>query len=97
MDAVNQESRCDVAYRILESWGLNAQQRRQLLDSEESILAILSIRDSLCAIFQGDKERGRHWLARPNKAFDGASALEVMLGGDCEKVRKYLRYHVYNA
>jgi len=97
MAAVNQNSRRDVASCILKSWGLDAQQREQLLDTNESILAVLSIYDSLYAIYEGDKDRASQWPARPNRAFDGLRPLDAMLSGDIERVVQYLRYHVYNA
>ena len=40
-----------------------------------------------------EPERGYRWIKAPNEAFGGASALEVMLGGeltDLMRVRRYL-------
>jgi len=97
MDAANQSSRRDSASRILESWGLEAHTREELLDNNEKVLAVLSIYDSLYAIYEGDRDRASQWPTRPNRAFDGLRPLDAMLSGDIERVAQYLRYHVYNA
>ncbi|BEH13956.1 hypothetical protein MAALD49_13240 [Marinobacter shengliensis] len=97
MDAASQNSRRDFAARILESWGLEAHPREGLLDKYENVLAVLSIYDSLHAIYEGDKDRASQWPTRPNRAFDGLRPLDAMLSGDIERVAQYLRYHAYNA
>ncbi|RCW75216.1 MbcA/ParS/Xre antitoxin family protein [Marinobacter nauticus] len=97
MDAASQNSRRDFASRILESWGLESHMREELLDKNENVLAVLSIYDSLYAIYEGDKDRASQWPARPNRAFEGRRPLDAMVSGDIERVAQYLRYHVYNA
>ncbi|MGP4846189.1 antitoxin Xre/MbcA/ParS toxin-binding domain-containing protein [Marinobacter sp. 1Y8] len=97
MDAVNQEDRIDAASRILQAWGLGAEQRRQLLDQPEQAIVIISIYESLQVMFSEDKERADAWPAKPNADFDGKPALDVMLAGDIKRVREYLKYHVYNS
>ncbi len=53
---------------------------------------LMGIHKALRLLFK-DKERGYGWVKRPNAAFGGRSALEVMLGGqltDLMRVRRYL-------
>lgn len=90
-----EESRRDAAFRILTSWGLNEPQSDQLLSNNENIIAVLSIHDSLRVILPEDQ--ANLWPSKPNAAWDGASALDVMLAGDIERVRKHLKYHLYSA
>lgn len=97
MDDTSFEKDREISTRIATTWGLNADQKERLLDDHEQINALISIYESLQVIFPDDQDRANEWISKPNKAFDGASALEVMLAGDTEKVRSYLRYHVYNA
>jgi hypothetical protein len=96
MDNIEQESRRDSACRILTAWCLDAKQKDQLLSDHETVLAILSIHDSLMCIFEDDADRAAAWPSKPNTYFDGASALDVMISGNAERVRKYLKHHVYN-
>lgn len=77
--------------------GLEAHMRAELLDKYENVLAVLSIYDSLYAIYEGDQDRASQWPTRPNSAFDGLRPLDALLSGDIERVAQYLRYHVYNA
>lgn len=61
-------------------------------DTVERISHILSIWKALNILFTIE-ERGCEWLRRKNTFFDGASALDVMLGGtvaDLYRVRSYL-------
>jgi len=97
MDAATQQSRRDAAFQVLTTWRLAPQQKDQLLAEYENVLSVLSIADSLLAIYEGDADRASRWPSRPNAAFGGQTPLEAMLSGDCERVRKYLKYHVYNA
>jgi len=53
---------------------------------------LMGIHKALRIIFQ-EPQRGYEWIKAPNAAFDGASALSVMLGGeltDIMRVRRYL-------
>ncbi|HET8801453.1 MAG TPA: MbcA/ParS/Xre antitoxin family protein [Marinobacter sp.] len=97
MDAKSQENHYEAASSILESWGLDSKQKGQLLRDHETVLNVLTIQDSLMCIFENDGDRAAAWPLKSNRAFDGASALDVMLSGDGERVRQYLKYHVYNA
>lgn len=53
---------------------------------------LMGIHKALRVIFQ-EPQRGYEWVKAPNAAFEGASALAVMLGGeltDIMRVRRYL-------
>ena len=53
---------------------------------------IMGIHKALRIIFE-EPQRGYDWIKAPNAAFEGASALSVMLGGeltDIMRVRRYL-------
>jgi uncharacterized protein (DUF2384 family) len=53
---------------------------------------LIGIHKALRIIFQ-EPQRGYDWIKAPNAAFEGASALAVMLGGeltDIMRVRRYL-------
>jgi len=86
----------DAASGILDTWGLNADQQAQLLDDRDQVIAVLSVYEFLQLIFSKDKDQANEWLSKPNKAFGDTSALEVLLNGDIERVRQYLKYHLYN-
>jgi uncharacterized protein (DUF2384 family) len=61
-------------------------------DIGERISHILSIYKCLQILFTTE-ERADQWIKKPNRFFDGTSALDVMLGGqvvDLVKVREYL-------
>ena len=65
---------------------------RLTLDQSDRLSHLLGIHKALRIIFQ-DPERFYGWVTRENDAFDGKTALEVMLGGhmrDLERVRRYL-------
>lgn len=97
MKTVSKENRNEVASRILQSWGLEPNQRKQLLDDKETVLAVLDMYQSLTSIYSGaGEERAAAWPGRPNREFEGRTAIQVMLDGDVESVRKYLKYHAYN-
>ncbi len=62
------------------------------LDTTERLSHLLGIWKSLRILFTVD-ERADAWIRASNDYFDGASALDVMLGGkviDLYKVRSYL-------
>lgn len=87
-----------LASKILCAWGLSPEQKSRLLDDRESVIAVLSIHESLRVIFsEAGEDRAYQWVSKPNKAFEGNSPVEIILAGDIERVRKYLKYHVYNA
>lgn len=62
------------------------------IDALERVSNLLGIHKALGILFE-DKCRRDAWVRRPNAAFGGATALEVMLGGrltDLMRVRRYL-------
>ena len=61
-------------------------------DGKARLSNLMGIHKALRLIFR-EPARGYEWIRRPNAAFDGLSALEVMLGGeltDLMRVRRYL-------
>jgi hypothetical protein len=61
-------------------------------DGKARLSNLIGIHKALRIIFQ-DAARGYAWVKAPNSAFNGRSALDVMLGGeltDLIRVRRYL-------
>ncbi len=61
-------------------------------DLADRMSNILGIHKALRVIYR-DTERGYQWIAAPNEAFGGRSALDIMLDGgmaDIRRVRLYL-------
>ena len=61
-------------------------------DLKARLSCLMGIHKALRIIFK-DAERGYGWISRANDAFGGASARDVMLGGeltDIMRVRRYL-------
>lgn len=61
-------------------------------DTGARLSNLLGIHKALRLIFR-EPERGYRWIKAPNAAFGGATALDVMLGGeltDLMRVRRYL-------
>ena len=61
-------------------------------DLKARLSNLMSIHKALRIVFT-DSERGYGWVKRPNDAFGGASALDVMVAGeltDIMRVRRYL-------
>lgn len=61
-------------------------------DGKARLSNLMGIHKGLRIIFR-EPERGYRWIKAPNSAFGGASALDVMLGGeltDLMRVRRYL-------
>ena len=62
------------------------------VDALERVSNLLGIHKALGIVFE-DKSQRDGWVRRPNAAFGGMSALDVMLGGritDLMRVRRYL-------
>ena len=62
------------------------------IDQADRISNLLAIHKALRIIFK-DARRYYGWVSKPNDAFDGKSALDVMLNGhlrDISRVRRYL-------
>lgn len=61
-------------------------------DLKARLSNLMGVHKALRLIFR-EPERGYRWIKAPNDAFGGASALDVMLGGeltDLMRVRRYL-------
>ena len=61
-------------------------------DLKARLSNLMAIHKALRIIFV-EKDRAYGWVKRPNEAFGGRSALEIMLGGeltDLMRVRRYL-------
>jgi hypothetical protein len=61
-------------------------------DQKARLSNLMGIHKALRLIFR-EPERSYHWPRLPNRAFDGRSALDIMLGGeltDLMRVRRYL-------
>lgn len=61
-------------------------------DGKARLSNLMGVHKGLRIIFR-EPERGYRWIKSPNAAFGGASALDVMLGGeltDLMRVRRYL-------
>ena len=65
---------------------------RPELDVQFRMVILIEIHKALRCIFS-DPDRGYAWIRKPNKAFDGKSALDVMMSGkieDMADIRNYL-------
>ena len=81
----------DVPLRTFRRWKAG-QPGRLDRDTKARLSNLLGVHKALRIVFR-EPERGYRWIKAPNEAFSGASALEVMLGGeltDLMRVRRYL-------
>jgi hypothetical protein len=80
-----------IAERIATCWGLSDNEIQQLLgdDDLERTSYVLSIHKALRTLFTTE-QRAAAWPKKPNRYFNGRSALEVMLVGDLASVGRYL-------
>ncbi len=92
MDGTSREK----ADKIADDWGLTAEQKQQLLDQPDAAPQIVTIHDALFRLFELDEVRANAFVKRRNRAFGGRSALDTMLAGEIERVRKYSMYQIYN-
>jgi uncharacterized protein (DUF2384 family) len=61
-------------------------------DGKARLSNLMGVHKALRLIFR-EPQRGYDWIKAPNAAFDGRSALDIMLGGeltDLMRVRRYL-------
>lgn len=65
-ESMNEDSR-EAASRILQTWGLNAGQRAQLLDDKDQVIAVISAFESLQPIFSEDNNRADDGYQSPTK------------------------------
>jgi hypothetical protein len=81
----------DVPVRTLRRWKAEGPGRIGR-DGKARLSNLMGIHKALRILFR-EPERGYRWIKAPNEAFGGASALDVMLGGeltDLMRVRRYL-------
>ena len=81
----------DLSARSYQRWKVSGTGRMGR-DTKARLSNLLGIHKALRILFQ-EPQRGYGWIKAPNAAFGGASALDVMLGGeitDLMRVRRYL-------
>ena len=82
----------DVPARTLARWKADRAPGRLGRDGKARLSNLLGIHKALRILFR-EPQRGYGWVKKPNQAFGGRSALDVMLGGeltDLMRVRRYL-------
>lgn len=81
----------DLPVRTYRRWKAG-QPGRITRDGKARLSNIIGIHKALRIIFR-EPQRGYAWIKAPNAAFDGRTALDIMLGGeltDLMRVRRYL-------
>lgn len=81
----------DVPVRTFRRWKAQGPGRLDR-DGKARLSNLMGIHKALRIVFR-EPDRGYRWIKAPNEAFGGASALEVILGGeltDLMRVRRYL-------
>ena len=82
----------DLPVRSLRRWKSERQPGRIDRDGKARLSNLMGIHKALRIIFK-EPERGYRWIKAPNAALGGASALDIMLGGeltDLMRVRRFL-------
>jgi hypothetical protein len=82
----------DLPIRSLRRWKADRRTGRIDRDGKARLSNLMGIHKALRIIFK-EPERGYRWIKAPNAALGGASALDIMLGGeltDLMRVRRYL-------
>jgi hypothetical protein len=82
----------DLPVRSLRRWKAERRPGRIGRDGKARLSNLMGIHKALRIIFK-EPERGYRWIKAPNAALGGASALDIMLGGeltDLMRVRRYL-------
>lgn len=72
-------------------WGVPDEATERLLNGEGQAAALLGIHRALRCIF-ADSDRVARWIGVPNEAFDGASALDLMLADGLAGMRRVEAY-----
>ncbi len=81
----------DLPVRTYARWK-SGESRRLSRDGKARLSNLMGIHKALRIVFS-ERRRGYEWIKKPNAAFDGRSALDVMLGGeltDLMRVRRVL-------
>jgi len=81
--------------KISSEWALSEAQESALLGPDdlhrlERIACVVSIYKSLNIIFSSS-DRASAWIKKPNDYFGGETSLDVMLKGEVQKVKIYLK------
>lgn len=79
------------AAALVARWGVQDEAAERLLDGEGRAAALLGIHYALRCIF-ADSDRAVRWIGAPNEAFDGASALDLMLADGLAGMRRVKAY-----
>jgi uncharacterized protein (DUF2384 family) len=82
----------DVPVRSYRRWKADGEPGRIDRDGKARLSNLIGIHKALRYIFR-ETRRAHDWIKAPNSAFQGRSALDIMLGGeltDLMRVRRYL-------
>lgn len=82
----------DVPVRSYRRWKADGEPGRIDRDTKARLSNLMGIHKALRYMFR-ETQRSYGWVQRPNAAFGGGSALDIMLGGeltDLMRVRRYL-------
>ena len=72
-------------------WGVQDEAAERLLNGDGQTAALLGIHRALRCMFV-DGDRAARWIGAPNEAFDGASALDLMLADGLAGMRRVEAY-----
>ncbi|BEU99423.1 MbcA/ParS/Xre antitoxin family protein [Novosphingobium olei] len=76
---------------LVARWGVQDEAAERLLNGEGRAAALLGIHYALRCIY-ADSNRAARWIGAPNEAFDGASALDLMLADGLAGMRRVKAY-----
>lgn len=76
---------------LVARWGVQDEAAERLLNGEGRAAALLGIHYALRSIF-ADSDRAARWIGAHNEAFDGASALDLMLADGLAGMRRVKAY-----
>ena len=79
------------AAALVARWGVQDEAAERLLNGEGRAAAMLAIHRELRCMF-ADSDRAARWIGAPNEAFDGASALDLMLTDGLAGMRRVEAY-----
>lgn len=79
------------AVAVVGRWGVQDEVAERLLNGEGRAAALLGIHRALRCMFV-DGDRAARWIGAPNEAFDGASALDLMLADGLAGMRRVEAY-----
>lgn len=79
------------ATALVARWGVPDKTVAQLVNGQGRAAVLLGIHRALRCIF-ADGDRAARWIGAPNEAFDGASALDLMLADGLAGMRRVEAY-----